>query len=134
MAKWDDWRRFGDDDEIYGYTGRPVSDGIDWVDPRRRVTKAQSPYGYDSFYIWRDNLDDSHAEYSDRLMQHDYSKWKEAWETVPANKPMAKFTRKDASKFLSTFYGKEIVATGLVEGCNISNGSPYWIFYFKDKK
>lgn len=125
----DDW--FLDEDELYD-TGRRVPSGTDWVDPSRHISKYESPYGYSDFYIWRDNLDGSGTDYSDRLMQGDYEKWEAAREAVP-KKRIAEFTRKDASKFLSAYFGRAIKATGLIEGCNVSNGYPYWVFYYKDK-
>lgn len=129
---YDDW--FLDEGGPYTVAGYPLgkfSGGPDWVDPRKRTTKSESPYGYSDFYIWRDNLDGSGADYSDRLAQHDYDKWKEACDAVPG-KRISQFTRADASKFLTVYFGRDIKATGLIEGCNVSNGYPYWVFYYKD--
>lgn len=132
-----------DGDYLYaeiGNDGRPVFSrdrwgmgSRDWLDPRRTNDKHSHPYSYDCFYIWRDgNLEDSHADYHDRLQQADYEKFKEVCELFP-KKRFDAFTRADCSKFLTSYYGKEIVATALVEGCNVSNGYPYWVFYYKEK-
>jgi hypothetical protein len=43
-------------------------------------------------------------------------------------------TPKDIEKFLSLYLGKYIELTLIMEGCNVSNGYPYWVFYYKNSK
>jgi hypothetical protein len=38
----------------------------------------------------------------------------------------------DIEIFLSKYLEKSITLTGIEEGCNVSNGYPYWIFYYKE--
>lgn len=102
-----------------------------WVDPRRTREKSSHPYSYDEFYIWRDrDLTGSGADYSDRLAQWDYEKFRRC--TAPFKKRFDHFSRADCARFLSDYFGRPIVATALVEGCNASSGYPYWIFFHKD--
>lgn len=102
-----------------------------WVDPNRTKSKSSHPYSYDAFYIWRDkNLKDSGTVYHDRMQQWDYSKFEEACK-LTEGKRFSQYNRAEVSKFLSAYFNKKIKATALVEGCNASNGYPYWIFYFK---
>lgn len=118
-----------DDDGIWGDT---FDVDPKWVDPRRTRTKDDWPYSYDPYFIWKDedNFEGSHAEYNDRLQQRDHDKYEKACELV--EKRFERYTREEVSEFLTAYHGKEIVATALVEGCNVSNGYPYWVFYFKE--
>ena len=107
----------------------PFVSSTKWVDPRRRKSKGEYPYSYDAFYIWRDgNLDGCSADYHDRMMGWDCDKFKTA---CIEGKRFSQYTKADCSKFLSTYFGQKTIAAALVEGCNASNGYPYWVFYYK---
>lgn len=103
-----------------------------FVDPARNRDKYNYPYSYDPFWIWRLDDKDSPAEYSDRLAQRDYAKFQECTKLVA--KRFDQYSNADLSKFLTAYFGRPIEATALAEGCNQSNGYPYWIFYFREKK
>lgn len=103
-----------------------------WVDPNKRNEKWTHPYSYSEFFhfgsrriIEGRGVD---GEYSDRIWQWDYDKaerlWKEhvgtRWELAGAEK---------LSAFLSAFHGRPVRVVALAEGCNISNGYPYFIVW-----
>ena len=114
--------------------GKGHNSHIDWVDPYKRTTKAESPYGYDAFYIWRKgNLKDCDTVYHDRMQEWDWDKFREAAALVPG-KRFDQFTRADANKFLSHYFDKKVITMAIAEGCNVSTGYPYWVFWFKEKK
>lgn len=108
---------------------------VDWVLPNRdNKTKQEAPYSYDPFYIWRDSTAGSYAIYSDRLAQNDLEKYRMAVQKAAPDKRFEYYTRAEASKFMSAYTGKKIQVTALAEGCNVSNGYPYWIFWCKEVK
>ena len=105
---------------------------VDWVDPDKTRTKYAHPYSYSDHFLWRHG-DLSHQKgidvvYSDRLYQWDYKKYEK---TRIKNKRFSQYTREDAAKFLTRYFGKRTTVVALAEGCNVSNGYPYWIFWFK---
>lgn len=99
--------------------------------------KQDDPYGYDPYVVWEDNYQKGRANvvYSDRLFQWDAEKYnkfsKEIWDNHGQY-----FTNREPEeieKFLSLYLERDIKLTAIMEGCNVSNGYPYWIFYFEDK-
>lgn len=99
--------------------------------------KWSHPYSYDSFIVWYGNARKGDSVvYSDRLVQWDYEKYMTCAKTIQAESTNNKFDINDpkqTEKFLSLYYGKQVTLTAIVEGCNVSNGYPYWILYFRDK-
>jgi len=110
-------------------------DDSKWVDPNKRNEKWTHPYSYSEFFHFGSRrivegrgVD---GEYSDRIWQWDYDKaerlWKEhvgtRWELAGAKK---------LSAFLSAFHGRPVRVVALAEGCNISNGYPYFIVWRVD--
>lgn len=97
--------------------------------------KANWPYSYDRFVIWKGDWSETdYAVYSDRLCQWDSKKYSECCKQVWPNSG-GLFSQKsplDIERFLSLYFGKQIKLTGIEEGCNVSNGYPYWIFYYMD--
>lgn len=106
---------------------------IDWIDSDNTRDRHEYPYSYSAYYIWRvgsvKHKDGVDCVYDDRMRQWDSKKYEKA--LIP-NKRFPEYTPKDASKFLTEYFGKPIEATALAEGCNVGNGYPYWIFYYKD--
>ncbi len=47
-----------------------------------------------------------------------------------AKAPVSQAT--EINKFLNLYFGKEVQLTAVLQGCNIGNGFPYWIFAYKD--
>lgn len=95
------------------------------------------PSTYDTFatYVDRYEKTDS-AVYSDRLLDWDGIKFrkcvKEVWgderQLFTSSQP------KDIEKFLSKYFDKDVVLTGIEQGINRSNGIPFCIFYYRDNK
>jgi len=111
--------------------------GRDWVDPSRTHDKVTHPYSYSEFFIFRTMSREEMkrqkigADYSDRLWQWDPDKFEAA--SKPFAKRFDEFTPADCSKFLSDYFGTPKECVALAEGCNVSNGYPYWIFWYRDK-
>lgn len=99
-------------------------------------SKADYRYSYDPFVVWKGdyNKNTSKVIYSDRLRQWDSEKYTkcslEVWGNVghyfDGREP------EEIEKFLSLYMNNDIKLTGIEEGCNVSNGYPYWIFYYED--
>lgn len=99
-------------------------------------TKWSHPYSYDPFIVWFGNAKrgDS-AVYSDRLWQWNYDKCRSSIDAVRSKDANQRFDNSNPSQveeFLSLYYDKPIKLTAIVEGCNVSNGYPYWVFYFRE--
>lgn len=111
-------------------------DDARWVDPTRRRTKQELPYGYDEFFIFGDRETVKvarHAVYSDRMSQWDYDKFWAAYEEhLKGCGGFPSAGQKSMSAFMSRYYDRPITVLALAEGCNISNGYPYWIIWFDD--
>lgn len=101
-----------------------------WVDQRDRREKRDHPYSYSEFYLWGRKASSDHGVYSDRLRQWSEDQWKRACAATP-QKRFDQFSAKEASLFLTHYYGWPVICTALIEGCNHGNGYPYWVFYFK---
>ena len=96
-----------------------------------KKTKYSHPYSYDEFVVWRGGKNDTwdEAAYSDRLQQWDWKKYEE----------LAKEAKRDLYKdpkvtqnFLRKYYSDPKLKLILImEGCNASNGYPYWIVFWK---
>lgn len=99
-------------------------------------TKEKYPYSYDPFSVWvkEYNKNKSKTVYSDRLLQWDYDKYNkcslEVWDSVA----QIFYNRepKDIEKFLNLYLNIEIKLTAIEEGCNVSNGYPYWVFHYEE--
>lgn len=109
--------------EICNIEGKPVErDKRNW------------PYSYDRFVVWKGDWNETDcAVYSDRLRQWDAKKYRECCKQVWPNGGDTFSQRSPSSieQFLSLYYGQQVKLTGIEEGCNVSNGFPYWIFYYK---
>lgn len=136
MASNDDARDEFREKWIYSWDEDP-----DWVNPEREnFTKSDEPYRYSEFFLWRfggrytkrgwNFGKNVHSDYSDRLQQWDYAKWNRAVEGLGR---IDSWGQDGCSKVLTAYFGKPIEAIALAEGCNISNGYPYWIFWYRLK-
>lgn len=97
--------------------------------------KRTYPYSYDRFAVWKGEWSQTDsAVYSDRLHQWDTKKYRECSIQVWPNGGGTFSQRSPLSieKFLSLYFEKPIKLTGIEEGCNVSNGFPYWIFYYRE--
>ena len=109
----------------------------DLDDHRILRTPFGHPYNYDEFVIvkTKDFSRDDSAFYSDR-----FTHWYD-YETLNAAKEKCGLEHGDyfwcyyypdkISEFLTEVTGKKHNVTCIVEGCNVSNGYPYWIIFYK---
>ena len=113
-------------------TGR--SYGYRFVDPNRENrTKEDWPYSYSEFFLWGEPEKGCEAVYSDRLAQWDYDKAAAAAKSVADLGSRYGYWGKDGtSKYLTTYFGRPVEALAAAEGCNVGNGFPYWVFWFRD--
>lgn len=111
-----------------------------WTDRYRFVhpemecrTKEDWPYSYSEHYLWGEREEGCDAVYSDRLQQWEPEKYKEAAKIVAGSKSRyGGWGKALTSKYLSAYFGKPVEAVAVAEGCNVSSGYPYWVFWFKD--
>ncbi len=113
-----------------------VQPAVDWVDPELCGTRMRydNPYNYSPSFVFRTqpNAQLKNATYNDRMQQWDWKKYELASEAVRLRgRTFSDLSRDECSKFLSVYYGKPVVCTALAEGCNGSNGYPYWIFWYE---
>lgn len=109
-----------------GYDGRPV-----------QRTKAEWPYSYSEFVIWRGgpNTQITGADYTDRLYQWDSDKFKRLCEK---HMPKSRWDNAEPSKveaFLREYHEQPKLRLLLImEGCNASSGYPYWTLHYQIPK
>ncbi len=102
-----------------------------FVDPTKTRSREHYPYSYDPFYIWNNRgAEEAHGVYSDRLLEQNYDLYTRLMRKF--GKRISEFSRLDASRFLSEYFGRPLKVVALAEGCNQSNGFPYWIFWYID--
>lgn len=98
-------------------------------------TPQDSPYSYDEFVIWQDKTADIHkcsAVYSDRMMQWNSTKFQHCMQTVFGTSGQSFYNSKhtDINKFLNLYFENKVQLVAVLQGCNVSTGYPYWIFYY----
>ena len=108
--------------------------GVEPVDLNSEFrSKHEYPYSYSAYFLWKGaKAEGDETVYSDRMRDWDAEKFREALSKV--KKRLSQLNQKEMSKFLSVYFDKKIEATALAEGCNVSNGYPYWILWFKEIK
>lgn len=118
---------------------RIITDDDDhWVDPRRTNSKMSHPYNYSEFFIWKKGdvkAAGVEAVYHDRMQQWDYDKYKKSFAIASEDHPdsmsgIPSMKQKQASLFMSTYQEMNCEVIAIAEGCNASNGYPYWIFWY----
>lgn len=108
-----------------------IAYGYRFVDPTRECrTKEDWPYSYSEHYLWGEREKGCEAVYSDRLAQWDHEKAAAALKGMSGR--YGHWGKAGTSKYLSAYFGKPIEAVAVAEGCNVSNGYPYWVFWFRD--
>ena len=106
----------------------------DWVDTtRENRTREQSPYAYTEFYHWRDEKKraKSSAVYSDRMFGWDPKRMQEADKMF--GRRFEQMSREQIDQYASYYFKRPVHVTALAEGCNPSNGYPYYILWFLNK-
>jgi hypothetical protein len=143
-------------EESYGYE-RPYYDewgserdpmDSKWVDPSRTDEKSSHPYSYSEFFIFgghkETKLEGVVGIYSDRINQwwYDEKKTDKEFDALWAKHVGTRYALANAAK-LSAFFtaynqilwpkkhkNKKVKVVALAEGCNASNGYPYWIIWY----
>lgn len=96
------------------------------------------PYSYDPFTIWkRQGAAPNDSVYSDRLLQWDFKKHNELCQKHFGNKGQRWDNRSPEliEKFLQDYLDDPTLSLcEVIEGCNQSNGYPYWCFRFFSSK
>jgi hypothetical protein len=120
--------------------GRPLEIVGMHLGPR---TKADYPYSYDAVLQWKKfdrTPQDGHVVYSDRLAQWDYDKYRRLCleHFRQGNDPGGDYfylrSPQKIEQFLRDYYGNpELELLRVEEHCNVGNGFPVWVFFFRDK-
>lgn len=120
-------------------------------------TPETYPYAYDAFAVYKseDYKETDSKVYSDRLLEWDPSAFKaavcEVWPETPESQMFSGKKPGDIQRFLSLYLKKthssstnpyakaswdkkDIKLTAVMQGCNVGNGFPYWIFAYREIK
>lgn len=97
-----------------------------FVDWSKRITKEESPFGYDMFWRLRRNCQEVDSWYHTALQQ-DIGSWQRAVGEVPSK--FEHMTQSQLSQWLSSYWLKPMTCEGLIEGCNIAIGKPFFILF-----
>lgn len=100
----------------------------------QEYSQREYPYSYSEYAIYNSGewSENDYAVYSDRLRSwYDDDTYNKAAEKHL--KPGQWYVQdpEDVQNFLSELFGYKIKLTGIEQGCNVSNGFPYWIFYYR---
>jgi hypothetical protein len=121
------------DFDDYGYAGPHPC----WVDPNNTRTKSAHPYSYSEFFHFgsREAIKekDVHGDYSDRLQEWEPEKYARLWKEHVFC-PLDRVQPAQMSAFLSAYFGKKVEAVAFAEGCNVSNGYPYYVVWHRELK
>lgn len=114
------------DDFPVGLDGKPVE-----------RTRWDYPYSYSEFVLYKTERyepTDSSA-YSDRLWEWNPTKFQRAvakvWPRQPKSQMFNDKKFKDLQQFLRHYLEEQVELTAVVQGCNVGNGYPYWVFFYK---
>lgn len=109
---------------------------VDWDGNPIERTPDNYRYSYDAYVISKKADKYQHAAYSDRLSEWDYTKYRNLCKKHFGNESDYWDGRSSEKieKFLRDYYNSQkIELVGIMKGCDVSNGYPYWIFMFNDK-
>ena len=106
---------------------------VDWKGNPVSRTPEDYSYSYDAYVISKKAEEYQHVVYSDRLLQWDYDKHNELCKKHFGNEGQywsgRGFDKIEA--FLQDYYDlPKLELVGIMEGCNVSSGFPYWVFMF----
>lgn len=120
------------------HNGQPIPYLIGWDGERIMRTPSSYPYSYDPHFTWKSERFETtdRAVYSDRLFQWNSKAFNEAvaavWPDDPVGQMFHSRNPVDIQRFLCLYFSKDVELTGVLQGCNVSNGYPYWIFAYRD--
>ena len=111
--------------------------GQEYCDQYSTNDKTTHPYSYSPFFHWKKDWQKTDTcAYDDRMREWKYDLWNEVCAELPAatqfgQRQFQYQTPETLSKMLSKYCGEPVTCTALVEGCNVSNGYPYYVFYWR---
>lgn len=119
-----------------GRISRRTSMGQEFCLPHETNDRSTHPYSYSPFFHWKkDWKQNDTCAYDDRMREWKYDLWNEVCAELPLMQHgIRRFeyqTPETLSKMLSKYCGEPVTCTALVEGCNVSNGYPYYVFYWR---
>lgn len=105
-------------------------------------TKGEYPYSYSDFLLWVKDFKyiknpECSVVCSDRLYKWDSKKYNKCCREVWGNEGQYFDCREaeDIEKFLRLYNDDpDLELRKIAEGCNVSNGYPYWVFWYKSGK
>lgn len=103
-------------------------------------TRDEYPYSYDPYVTWKSREVDlkeiTGTVYSDRLLQWGYNKTRTLMKKHFGTQGDYYSGRepKKIESFLAEYMGHDITLIAVQEGCNVSNGYPYWVFHYRVDK
>lgn len=122
----------------YGNAFTKYSRFKDWDGNPVERDKYKHPYTYDAYVVYQKKKKYMAVLYSDKLQQCNYNKYTQSHKEVFGDKSQgwSNESHSKIEKFLQLYNDDpSIKLVGIMEGCNVGNGYPYWIFmYDYDKK
>lgn len=100
-------------------------------------TPFEYPYSYDPFVVWKGKYKKTdEIVYSDRLIEWDHEKFDKCCKAIWGNTIQSFDMRNPVTieAFLSMYLEKIVTLTGIEKCCNVSNGYPIWIFYYRESE
>ena len=96
--------------------------------------KADKPYSYPEFYRYQNNSVTPNAtDYSDRLWEWDHEKYDRCMKEAAGDTAqiVSHHSAEKLERFLQLYHEcDELKLSAIVEGCNVSNGYPYFVYKY----
>lgn len=146
---YDSWGPHIMDDEGNVVCAEEYYDNQKWVSLHSTREKWDNPYSYSEYFIFgnRQIVKEKGVQgvYSDRVHEWWYDGKKESkafdklWKKLVGTR-YAEASAANLSKFFTVYNrilwpkenrNKKVEVVALAEGCNVSNGYPYWIIWYK---
>lgn len=103
-------------------------------------TPETHPYSYQEFVVHKSQSfkKTDNMVYHDRLLQWNRKAFsdavREVWPEMPESQMFYGKKPEDIERFLSLYFGEEVNLTAVLQGCNVGNGFPYWVFAYTEKE
>jgi len=135
VSDFSDFDTFGMDHQRH-WRPRAACEPCDIDGKPVKRTKASHPYAYDLHVIWRGRAaKETGADYSDRLHQWDPEKFDRCAKEHMPGKRFNNATGGQVEAFLRAYHGDPgLHLIAIQEGCNPSNGYPYWTFHYQSAR
>ena len=117
------------------YRGLHVDRSRNIYGEKVRRPRKEYPYSFDHYCVFKaiDFDKTTDTVYSDRMLQWNSEKFNACHMHVFGDEGQYFDCRKPEliEQFLREYFDFGLSLTGIEEGCNYSNGYPYWVFYFR---